>query len=230
MAETAPEKRLADVCSELFLFLTTFRRTARQVEMDADWLRRRLIAIFDAQAAAVAGDAALQRLHEKARYPLVALADEIALNAEWKGRNTWEEELLEQHFFGTSIAGEEFYVRLNEVGPDQDQLAEVFFLCLSLGFKGRYRNRPEERRELQQSLYSRLPGRIARKSEALCPGIYDANVERDMTRLPALSAARVAVVLLGAILLAFFASNIIREKVFEELRTTAADIIGKGSP
>lgn len=227
MAEAAPERRLADVCSKLFLFLTTFRRTARQVDTDADWLRKRLVAIFEEQAASVAGDADLQRLYEKAQYPLVALADEVALNAEWKGREQWEEELLEQRYFGTSIAGEDFFRRLKEVAPDQDQLAEVYFLCLALGFKGRYRNRPEERREMQQLLYSRLPGRIARKSEALTPGVYDATVERDMTRLPMLSAARVAVVLLGAILLAFFASNVIRERIFDQLQTKAGEISAK---
>ena len=224
MSQSSPETRLADICADLFLFLTTFRRTVGQVETDPEWTRKRLMELFDAQAMVASADLDMQRLYDKARYPLVALADEIALNTDWPGRDDWEEDLLEHQYFGTSVAGEEFYKKLKEVGPDEDQLAEIYFLCLSLGFKGRFRNRPEERREIQQQLYARLPHRIAKKSETLCPSAYEYSVERDMTRLPALTAARVAIVLAGAIVLAYLASDIVTRSIVSDTRALAKDI------
>lgn len=211
-------QRLADICGRLFLFLTTFRRNAKTSQIDPEWLRRSLIAIFDEQESLAARDLDLKRLYERAKYPLVALADEVALNTEWSGREKWEEDLLEQHFFGTAVAGEEFYVRLKEVAPDQDQLAEIYFLCLSLGFKGRYRSRPEERREMQQRLYRSLPGRLASKNEPLTPGAADATLERNMSKLPLVSTLRLVVMLCAAISLAFIAGRVIAEHELGKLK------------
>lgn len=230
MSETTEELRLADICSKLFLFLTTFRRNAGEVEMDADWLRRNLISIIEEQEVLLREQPELKRSYEKARFAIVALADEVALNTNWPGQEDWEDELLEQHFFGTSIAGEEFYVRLQEVGPEEDQLAEIYFLCLSLGFMGKYRSRPEERQEMQQRLYGQLPNRITKKSDLLSPGVYDHNVERDMTQLPVVSAARHGVILVGAILLALMTARIITGVNVEELLTNLQQIVGSEKP
>ena len=180
------------------------------------------------QERTAAAEADLKKRYDKAKYPLVALADEVALNTDWSGRDDWEEELLEQHFFGTAIAGEEFYNRLQEVGPEEDDLAEIYFLCLSLGFQGGYRSRAGERRSLQQSLYSRLGDRVSKKSDKMCPQAYEHTVERDMTKLPAVSAAYIGAVLVGAVLLAFFASNIVTGEILEKLQELAASIVSEG--
>ncbi|MGE3166146.1 MAG: DotU family type IV/VI secretion system protein [Planctomycetota bacterium] len=229
MTSETHEPRVADVCAKFFLFLTTFRRNAGRIETDATWLRRNLVQLVEEQEAELRAYPDLKTIYQKARYPIVALADEVALNTSWRGQQEWEDELLEQHFFGTSIAGEDFFERLKEVRPDEDQLAEIYFICLSLGFRGRYRSRPEERQELQQRLYSQIPNRITKKSDLLSPGVYEQNVERDMTKLPVVSAARYAVILAGAILLAMGSAHFVTQSNFEMLHQALDRILGVAS-
>lgn len=226
MTVEAKEPRVADICAKFFLFLTTFRRNAGRIETDANWLRRSLIQLVEDQEGELRAHPELKKTYEKARYPIVALADEVALNTKWRGQEEWEDELLEQHFFGTSIAGEEFFERLKEVRPEDDQLAEIYFICLSLGFRGRYRSRPEERQELQQRLYSQIPDRITKKSDLLSPGVYDQNVERDMTKLPVVSAARYAVILAGAMIFAMVSAHVVTTSNFEKLRGALDRVLG----
>ncbi|MEM7264134.1 MAG: DotU family type IV/VI secretion system protein [Planctomycetota bacterium] len=219
--------RLADHCSKLFLFLATFRRNAKTAEIDPEWLRRSMIEIVDELEAGAQRDAELKRLWEKGKYPVVALADEVALNTEWAGQDEWEEDLVEQHYFGTAIAGEEFFVRLKEVAPDEDQLAEVYFICLSLGFKGRYRSRPEEREEMRQRLYRTLPGRLTSKSEPICPGIEEATVEKEMVLVPAAATLRLVALLIGAMGLAVIAGRVIAHYRLAEISTLSESILAE---
>ena len=46
-------------------------------------------------------------------YIMVALADDIFLNSEWEGKQFWEDNILEQKFFNTQIAGDEIFNRIN---------------------------------------------------------------------------------------------------------------------
>ena len=62
-------------------------------------------------------------MYERAKYLAVRLP--MRSRSTRSGRTARrEEDLLEQHF-RTAVAGEEFYVRLKEVAPDQ--LAEIYF-------------------------------------------------------------------------------------------------------
>lgn len=226
MASQERAVRLAEHCSKLFLFLATFRRNAKTAEIDPDWLRRSLIETIDELEAGVQREPDLKRFWEKGKYALVALADEVALETEWAGQDEWEEDLVEQHYFGTAIAGEEFFVRLKEVAPDEDQLAEVYFLCLSLGFKGRYRSRPEEREEMKQRLYRSVPARLESKNDPLCPGIEDHTVEKEMVLMPAAATLRLVAILIGALGLAIVAGRVIVHWRLKSLTELANSILG----
>ena len=46
-------------------------------------------------------DPRLDALYQKAKYPLVILADEIILNSDWQHSTIWEQNLLEQKYFNT---------------------------------------------------------------------------------------------------------------------------------
>ncbi len=227
MNQSTEETRLADICGQLFLFLTTFRRTASKDSVDFDTVRNQLLDIFSEQERQAQRQPQLATLYKEATYPLVALTDEILLDTPWSGRDDWEVELLELHYFSTAVAGEEFFQRLTNLEAYDDQLAEIYFLCLSLGFRGAYRSRPDERKQMQQMLYSRLPQRIAKKSEAICPGVYDHNVERDMTKLPVIGAVNIGVCLAGAIALALLASNVVTREILDELLLLARSVVGE---
>lgn len=79
---------------------------------------------------------------KEAMYIMAAMADEVFLTLGWPGRNIWQKNLLETQFFQTQIAGELFFDRLDALlaSPDsvKNELAMLYLLSLSLGFRGKY--------------------------------------------------------------------------------------------
>jgi len=75
---------------------------------------------------------------EQAKFAICAWIDEMLLSITWDGRQQWQKEQLQRQYFKTTRAGEEFFDRLNGLGVHQRDVREVYFLCLGLGFSGRY--------------------------------------------------------------------------------------------
>ena len=76
-------------------------------------------------------------------------------------------------FFGDNIAGEEFYNRLQKLQANAEKkkdTLEVYYLCLSLGFEGKYKVlNPEERSGLLEESGRKLRRAKIRISSALSP-------------------------------------------------------------
>ena len=81
-------------------------------------------------------------------FAVCALIDEMILCSAWPGRDKWQLNQLQHHFFNTTNAGTEFFDRLKALTPDEDGVREVYGWCLAMGFKGAY-FRPEDARELE---------------------------------------------------------------------------------
>ncbi|MCH9769440.1 MAG: type IVB secretion system protein IcmH/DotU [Gammaproteobacteria bacterium] len=77
-----------------------------------------------------------------ARYLLCALIDEILLNTHWDKPAEWENFSLLNSFQRESWGGERFFIILERSAEDPAlyiDLLELGYLCLSLGFQGKYR-------------------------------------------------------------------------------------------
>lgn len=85
-------------------------------------------------------------------YLMAAMADEVFLNIEWDGKHRWEENMLETKFFGSQIAGDKIFDRINQLVSKADHLeteeAEIYLSMLLLGFKGKFRGSDEEAAEI----------------------------------------------------------------------------------
>ncbi|SMC22812.1 type VI secretion system protein ImpK [Andreprevotia lacus DSM 23236] len=75
---------------------------------------------------------------ENAMFAAVAWIDETVMCSEWEGADLWRRRPLQKTYFNTTKAGVEFFSRLETLRNEEVAVREVFFLCLSLGFKGRY--------------------------------------------------------------------------------------------
>lgn len=77
---------------------------------------------------------------EAARYAIVAFIDEQLFKAPWAGRQEWMLEPLQLVYFNENTAGEGFFTRLDalERDPSRVHVLEIYYLCLTLGFLGRY--------------------------------------------------------------------------------------------
>jgi type VI secretion system protein ImpK len=111
-----------------------------------DVLRRRIRTLLD-QFAARAREAGASDVDvQDARYALVAFLDEQLLKAPWSGRQEWMIEPLQLTEYGENTAGEGFFARLDAISEDRRRahVAQIYHLCLCLGFQGKYAVRGAE--------------------------------------------------------------------------------------
>ncbi len=97
-----------------------------------------------------------------ARYALCTLMDETVLSTPWGSESLWSKQSLLSTFHNETWGGEKFFVILERVSDDPTRnidLMELLYLCLALGFEGKYRVLERGRaklEELQDNLYRRI--------------------------------------------------------------------------
>lgn len=77
----------------------------------------------------------------EAEYAIVATIDEVLARARgWAGQPEWRSRPLQLVRFNENTAGENFYRRLAtlEGQPHRAHVLQIYFLCLAIGFQGRY--------------------------------------------------------------------------------------------
>lgn len=88
-----------------------------------------------------------------ARYVLCALVDESVLDTPWGSQSVWAKRGLLITFHNETWGGEKFYDaldRLQAFPSGNLHLLELMYLCLALGFEGRYRVRDGGRDQLER--------------------------------------------------------------------------------
>lgn len=79
---------------------------------------------------------------DKGAWFVAATLDDIALNTPWGGNSAWPRMPLVAEMYGNVDAGTRFFDLMEELMryPERDpHLLELGFMCLSLGFRGKYR-------------------------------------------------------------------------------------------
>lgn len=75
------------------------------------------------------------------KYAMVAILDETVLSNKGPAREFWIMNPMQLELYGTNLAGEEFYNKLEIMlqEPEKNMSGlEVFYICLCLGFQGKY--------------------------------------------------------------------------------------------
>ena len=93
-----------------------------------------------------------------ARYVLCTVIDEMAASTPWGGSGIWAKQSLLLTFHNEMLGGEKVFqlmAKLSENPGANRDILELIYICLSLGFEGRYRVLPNGRAELE-SLRERL--------------------------------------------------------------------------
>jgi type VI secretion system protein ImpK len=130
--------RLIDCFIEMLAYVVYFLKTAKarqpvsaQVRADID----RLVSQCDARALE---KGIPKEDYDHARFAIFAWVDEAIMNSAWNEKEQWQRNQLQRIHFQTTDAGEIFYERLNSLGPHKRDVREVYYLCLAMGFTGRY--------------------------------------------------------------------------------------------
>ncbi len=118
-------------------------RFARQAVQNAEGFRAHVkeslrVATQDAMARGYS-----QEDVQLALYAMVAFIDESVMNCRQQVFADWSRLPLQEELFGGHVAGESFFDNLRRVSSRTDfmqaaDLLELFYLCLLLGYKGRY--------------------------------------------------------------------------------------------
>jgi len=166
-----PKRDIAGLCTDLFLIVIRMRESENLGEPSA---LRKLISyyldLFAKNCKAISLDDTTIRI---AQYGLVALVDETVLSIPGSCRDFWITHPLQLDLFGDNLAGEEFYNKLKKLmlEPEKNKdILEIYYLCLSLGFEGKYKiANAEERISIIADLGRKLRRTKKRLSTGLSP-------------------------------------------------------------
>jgi len=94
---------------------------------------------------------------ERAKYLLIGFIDESILISEgWTQKAAWRKSPMQLEEFETRVAGEVVFKNLEEArqnASEKTDLLELYFTCLSLGFKGQLAGRDKELQSLLHELW-----------------------------------------------------------------------------
>jgi type IV/VI secretion system ImpK/VasF family protein len=202
---------LTELATPLFLFVVALRREIRLgVTLDYSDEKRGVLALFarlDGQAAANA----MTDRWNRAKIPLAYLVDEVATMEIWSGQDTWNNHPLEVEFLGHNekMRGAWFFDQEYKFALDSGDVeyTQILYLCICLGFEGKYRGQTVQLKNHTDTLYSRLPQvhRDAEPENKLYPACYVVDKTSNDPKVP-MRVATMVTVFVG-ILVTYFVSN-----------------------
>jgi type VI secretion system protein ImpK len=124
-------------CAEILLLATQL--PSAQLP-SARELRQQIVALLDRMVASARSAGMADADIAEARYAIVAFVDEQILKSNWPARSEWMNEPLQLQLYGEYKAGEKFFSRMKALlrAGNRPLALEVYYLCLSLGFRGTY--------------------------------------------------------------------------------------------
>ena len=95
-----------------------------------------------------------------AEFALVAFLDETIIASDWGNKEEWLTRPLQLELFDRFDAGEEFFTKLDRLRQhplDNISLIRIYYLCLALGFRGKYQVLEREKiHQLIEEIYAEI--------------------------------------------------------------------------
>ena len=130
--------RLSDCFVELIAYVAYLMRDVGQRQPPFDQVKADIQRMIGESERCLQRDEVNPDDYKLARFAVFAWIDEMILSSDWKERGRWQGEPLQLVYYRTNEAGEEFFDRLNGLGHHQQDVREVYYLCLALGFQGQH--------------------------------------------------------------------------------------------
>ena len=141
-----PAKSLLDLLYDGFLMLFLLKSGQEPVDA-ASFSARVQQFLADFERSAKKMDIPAEDVYAT-KYAFCAAVDETVLNSGFSIRDAWMLQPLQLTLFGEQLAGENFFARLEDLraqGAPRLQSLEVFYMCLLLGFQGKYMIKGQEK-------------------------------------------------------------------------------------
>lgn len=135
---------LTDHFMELIAYIIYFARTASVKQPPYEQVRADVQRLLGKSEEAFTKGFFNKEVYDQARFMVCAWVDEAILASGWQYRGHWQREQLQRLYYNTTEAGEEVFDRLNMLSFEQKEVREVYYLCLALGFKGKFIHQQDE--------------------------------------------------------------------------------------
>ena len=130
--------RLTDCFIDIIAYVAYFSRKVDVNQPSFEQIQAEVSRLFSVSQTYMSQGNFTPEDYDLARFAIVAWVDETVMNSAWSHRDRWKRDLLQRKYYKTADAGEIFFERLNQLGPHQRDVREIYFLCLAMGFKGQY--------------------------------------------------------------------------------------------
>jgi len=221
---------LVAAASSLLSLVSKLRNT--MTHPDIKGLRVRIeqeLQRYESKAAAAGVDR--ETIHA-ARYCLCTVIDEVVLNTPWGNESSWSNNSLLVHFHQEAWGGEKVFAILERIMKEPGQhlaMLELFYICLSMGFQGRYRvieGGEQTLEKIQDSLYNTIRSLRGECERDLSP--HGLDKQRATVGLRDYLPLWVVATVVGALLLSIFLVfsyfiNTASDPVFKELNQIGRD-------
>jgi type VI protein secretion system component VasF len=189
--------RLTEVCWPVFEFVTNFVRQLKHATVPApEQVRYEALSAMQKAEELARDDPVTERAwYDRVKAMMIYLVDYKMLNSDWEGRSFWFNNRFEtdasllDHV--EALGGEKFFEDCDELQKeyelaerrerqDKDELAgqlNLYFICLRLGFKGKYHDYPQELADYTRRLFARLPAYASTRGKEMFPEAYRHNQE-----------------------------------------------------
>lgn len=164
--------KISNLSSDCLMLILQLRATNEYG--DAEILRKKVIELLDDFERKALTGGIEQAKVQASKFALVAFIDETIIGSEWTNKVNWLAEPLQLKLFNCFNAGQEFFTRLEQLRQRQREntdVLEIYFLCMSLGFRGKYQlEAPEKVRMIIDELHQDLKQYLGKT-----PGIISPN-------------------------------------------------------
>lgn len=166
---------LAEHASNLLALSLQLRRV--QTAIDVPQLHRQAVKLVEHFRKQLQAAALAESVQVNASYLLCSLLDETVLNTSWGESSLWSQNSLLRLFHRETYGGEKVFRLIDEalgVARKDIDFLELAYLCVSLGFEGKYRIDPRGKIRLEQlrsDIYAAIKESRDRFRKELSPGI-----------------------------------------------------------
>jgi len=205
---------LADICAECLMLILQLR-SAKEFG-DPQFLRDKILQLLDnIEREARMHDYTMEDI-QQVKFALVAFLDESIIASEWSQKDNWLSTPLQLQLYNRFDAGEEFYNRLDAMLDEiqlNTEVLEVYYLCLTLGFKGKYGvTEQEKQRVIVDDIYHELKLSNFNEPDSLSPNGERKEEIRDVieSEIPVwtIGLSTAAIGLLVYLIFSIFSTNI----------------------
>jgi len=166
---------LRDLFTDLMAYTLFFQASCAHRPLELGEVRDKVTGLIDESEKRARGGEVRWEGYTEARFAVLSWVDELIMTSAWPQRGQWQHLMLK--YYQTVNAGKQFFERLERVPVGARDIREIYYICLALGFQGKYAlaDDPRQLGELRRTLYNELsgaPNDIRRSYARLFPEAY----------------------------------------------------------